>query len=150
MLIFLIPILILGALYHFYATYNSDVLEHYATLREASFFLIIYGEAVIMCLAVGKPLVGLFLILLEALWLVFNYMLYRYGIGLPVSNFKKYFVMSGFICVSYIFLSLAGKISYIGIIVVVSVTCIVLLVYCAYQLVGIYYYNLVDREEKDQ
>jgi hypothetical protein len=62
MLVFLVPVLMAGALYHYYKTYNSDVLEHYYTLREGSLFLAIYGQAIIMCLSVGKPLMGLFLI----------------------------------------------------------------------------------------
>lgn len=61
-IIFLIPLLMGLAIYHFYKTYNSDVLEHFYTLREASLYFYIYGQAVLMCLAVGKPLVGLFLI----------------------------------------------------------------------------------------
>jgi hypothetical protein len=105
-LIFLVPVMMAGALYHYYQTYNSDVLEHYYTLREASLFFYIYGQAIIMCLAVGKPLVGLFLILLELLWFGYNYLLYRYGTSLPLASFQKYFVISGCISISYLFLSL--------------------------------------------
>ena len=33
MLIVLVPVLMCAVLYHYYKTYNSDVLEHYYTLR---------------------------------------------------------------------------------------------------------------------
>lgn len=106
MLIFVVPIIMAVVLYHYYKTYNSDVLEHYYTLREGSLFLMIYSQAIIMCLSVGKPLVGLFLIPLEIMWFLFNYFLYRYGSGISLTNYKKYFVVSGVISVSYICLSL--------------------------------------------
>jgi len=142
MLVVLVPALMSAVLYHYYKTYNSDVLEHYYTLREGSLFLIIYAQAIIMCLSVGKPLVGLFLIPLEIVWFVFNYMLYKYGSGLTLSDFKKYFVVSGLISVSYLFLSLEGQVSWLWIVVVVSVASVGLIVYCGYQLVGIYYNRL--------
>lgn len=102
-----------------------------------------------MCLAVGKPLVGMFLILLEIFWFIFNYLLYRYGTGLPLTNFKKYFVISGLICLSYLFLSLEEQVNWVGLVVVVSLTAIALIVYCGYQLVGIYYYNIFTNAIKD-
>jgi len=49
---------------HFYKTYNSDVLEHYYTLREASHYLLILCQAIIFSLSIGKPLLCLFLIAL--------------------------------------------------------------------------------------
>lgn len=129
-------------LYHYYQTYNSDVLEHYYTLREASLFLIIYAQAIIMCLSVGKPLVGLFLIPLEIVWFVFNYLLYRYGSGLTLSDFKKYFIVSGVISISYVFLSLEGILNWLCIVIAVSFASVALIVYCGYQLVGIYYHKI--------
>ena len=101
-----------------------------------------------MCLAIGKPLVGLFLILFEVLWFSFNYFLYKYGIGLSIFNYKKYFIISGIICLSYILLSLAGRINWVAIVTIVSVTDIALIVYCGYQLVGIYYENIFNKEDK--
>ena len=95
-----------------------------------------------MCLSVGKPLVGLFLIPLELVWVVFNYLLYRYGSGLTLSHFKKYFVVSGLISFSYLFLSLSGHLGWLWIVIVVTSACIALIVYCGYQLVGIYYNRL--------
>ena len=103
-----------------------------------------------MCLAVGKPFLGLFLILFEVVWFLFNYLLYRYSIGLPLMNFKKYFIISGLICISYLFLSLVGTVNWVAIVVVVSLTMIVLIVYCTYQLVGIYYYNVFEKEESKE
>lgn len=142
MLVFLVPLLMAGVIYHYYKTYNSDVLEHFYTLREASLFFYIYGQAMIMCLAVGKPLVALFLIPLEAVWFCFNFLLYKYGTGLTLSAFKKYFVISGVICVSYFCLSLEEYVNWVALVVVVSVTAMALTVYCGYQLVGIYYYKI--------
>ena len=58
----IVPLFMAGTTFHFYLTYNSDVLEHYYTLREASHFILAYAQAVVMAMGVGKPLVGLFLI----------------------------------------------------------------------------------------
>jgi hypothetical protein len=38
-----------------------------------------------MTLAIGKPLVGLFLIPVECVWLVANYQLYKFGEGISLS-----------------------------------------------------------------
>lgn len=64
---------------HFYKTYNSDVLEHYYTLREAAHYLIVLAQVFLFVMAAGKVLICLFLIALEVAWFVFNYWLYRYG-----------------------------------------------------------------------
>lgn len=149
MLIFLVPLIMIGICYHYYQTYNSDVLEHYYTLREACLFFYIYGQAVIMCLAVGKPLVGFFLILLEILWFGFNFLLYKYAVGISLKGFSKYFVISAVICLAYLCLSLEQYLHWIAVVTVVSFTAIVLIIYCGYQLVGIYYFNIF-KGEKDQ
>ena len=75
----LVILLCAGIVFHFYKTYNSDVLEHYYTLREACHLLLIICQAFIFAFAIGKPLICLSLIVLEVIWLIFNYMLYRYG-----------------------------------------------------------------------
>jgi hypothetical protein len=142
-----VPILMAAAVYHFYATYNSDVLEHYYTLREAGLYLLIYAQSLVMCLAVGKPLLGLFLIALEGVWFVFNYQLYRYGEGVQLVGYRKYFGISGFICLAYLFLSLQHYVSWIVLVLSVSLAAIVLVTYCGYQLVGIYYYNIFSAQE---
>lgn len=77
--IILLPIVMLGIIYHFYKTYNSDVLEHYYTVREGFHYLLIFSQSMIFTFAIGKPLICLFLIMLELGWLGFNYILYRYG-----------------------------------------------------------------------
>ncbi len=105
-IIFLMPLLMALVIFHFYKTYNSDVLEHYYTLREASHSILIYFQSLIMALGIGRPSIGFFLIGLELIWLAFNFMLYRYGSGTKLSGYKKYFGISGAICFSYIFLSL--------------------------------------------
>ena len=97
-----------------------------------------------MCLAVGKPLVGFFLIVIEGLWFAFNYLLYRYGTGLPLSNFSKYIIISSVISVAYLCLSLEQYLHWIAIVTVVSFAAIILIVYCGYQLVGIYYFNIFE------
>jgi hypothetical protein len=62
MTIFLVPILMGLIFYHFYATYNSDVLEHYYTLREGAQYIQIYVQALILAMAIDRPLIGLCLI----------------------------------------------------------------------------------------
>lgn len=111
-------------------------------------FFYIYGQSIIMCLAVGKPLVALFLLPLEAVWFVFNFLLYRYGIGLTLSEFKKYFIISGLISLSYLFLSLEEKINWVGLVVIVSLSTVALIVYSGYQLVGIYYFRIFRNADK--
>jgi len=59
-----------------------------------------------MCLGVGKPLIGLFLIPLEIVWFIYNFQLYKYGDNIQLSNYKKYFGILGAICFAYVFLSL--------------------------------------------
>lgn len=81
LIVFLIPAIMAAVIYHFYKTYNSDVLEHYYTLREASYFLLVYLQSLVMAIGVGKPLVGLVLIAFEIIWFVYNFSLYRYGNG---------------------------------------------------------------------
>jgi len=88
---------------------------------------------------------GLFLIILETTWLVFNYQLSRYGTDIGLSDYKKYFVISGSICLAYLLLSLQQYINWIAIVAIISITVIILLIYCSYQLVGIYYYNIFDK-----
>lgn len=60
----LIIILCLVVVFHYYKTYNSDVLEHYYTLREGCHFLLIICQAFIFAFAVGKPLICLTLIVM--------------------------------------------------------------------------------------
>jgi hypothetical protein len=48
--------------YHFYATYNSDVLEHYYTLREGAQYVQIYVQALILSMSIDRPLIALCLI----------------------------------------------------------------------------------------
>lgn len=101
----IVPVIMAAVIFHFYRTYNSDVLEHYYTLREASHYLLAYAQALVMAVGVGKPLVGLFLIGLEGLWFLFNFVLYRYGTGGQLSGYKKYWGISGGISVGYLLLA---------------------------------------------
>ncbi len=50
--------------YHFYATYNSDVLEHYYTLREGAQYLQIYFQSLILAMAIDRPPIAFCLIVL--------------------------------------------------------------------------------------
>ena len=88
------------------------------------------------------------LIALEAVWFVFNYQLYRYGEGVQLVGYRKYFGISGFVCLAYLFLSLQHYVPWILLVISVSAAAIVLLVYSGYQLVGIYYYNIFSEEAK--
>lgn len=65
-IIMLIIVLIIcaGVTVHFYKTYNSDVLEHYYTLREAAYYLLIICQAVIFSFSIGKTPLCLLLIAL--------------------------------------------------------------------------------------
>lgn len=145
--VFLVPVLMAATIFHFYRTYNSDVLEHYYTLREASHFMLTYAQAFVMALGVGKPLIGLFLIVLEWGWFAFNFMLYRYGSGTKLSGYKKYWAISAAISLGLLFLSVEWGIGWVAMVVLVSLSMIVLLVYCTYQIVGIYYYNIFTKEK---
>ncbi len=92
--------------FHFYMTYNSDVLEHYYTLREAAQYLQLFLQAPLLSLAVGQPLVALTLIPLELIWLSFNYILYRYGSGYTLRAFIKFCVCTVAIISGLLFLCL--------------------------------------------
>ena len=78
-MVILIPALMLAFVINYYFTYYGDVLEHYYSLREASHFLLLYLQSIVLVFSIGKPLVGLALIPLEISWLLFNYALYYYG-----------------------------------------------------------------------
>jgi hypothetical protein len=99
-----------------------------------------------MALGVGKPLVGLFLIALEWLWFLFNFLLYRHGSGLQLSGYRKYWGISGAVSLGYLFLSVEWGVGWVAMVVIVSISMIVLLVYCTYQIVGIYYYNIFPKD----
>jgi hypothetical protein len=141
-LVLLVPVLMAGSIVHFYRTYNSDVLEHYYTLREAAHFVLAYAQALVMALGVGKPAIGLFLIGLEWVWFAFNFLLYRYGSGTQLSGYKKYWGLSGAVSIGYLLLSVEWGVGWVAMVVVVSLAMVVLLVYCGYQIVGIFYYNI--------
>lgn len=88
----------------------------------------------------------LFLIPAEAVWVGFNYMLYRYGEGDSVKDHLKLVISSALIMVSYLLLSLTGRLSWIAIVVIVSLVVVVLIVYSSYQVVGLYYRHLFKNE----
>ena len=105
-IIFLAPVLMGLIFYHFYATYNSDVLEHYYTLREGAQYLQIYLQALILALSIGRPLLAACLIPLELLWLAFHYSLYRYGDGYRLLDCAKFLLSTAFIVLALLLLSL--------------------------------------------
>lgn len=124
-----IPAVMIAFVIHYYFTYYGDVLEHYYSLREASHFLLLYLQSIVLVFSIGKPLIGLALIPLEISWLLFNYALYYYGNDESILNQIKLFICSGAIIVAYIFLSLMGTLNWIAIMVVVGIMVLVLLVY---------------------
>ena len=140
-----IPCAALSITYHFYKTYNSDVLEHYYTLREAAHYALIFTQAFIFCFSIGKPLVCLFLIPLEILWLLFNVGLYRYGEGNGVKDQVKLMISAACISIAYLFLSLTEQVPWVAVVAIVSVVVIVLIVYSSYQIVGLYYFRLFKK-----
>lgn len=78
-MIIMVMLFSLGIVFHYYKTYNSDVLEHYYTLREACHLILILCQALVFTFAIGKPLLCLSLIAMEIVWFMFNFFLYRYG-----------------------------------------------------------------------
>ena len=122
------------------------MLEHYYTIREAGHYALIIIQSFIFAFSIGKPLVCLFLIPAEAVWVGFNYMLYRYGEGDSVKDHLKLVISSALIMVSYLLLSLTGRLSWIAIVVIVSLVVVVLIVYSSYQVVGLYYRHLFKNE----
>lgn len=61
-MVIVIPAVMLGFVIHYYFTYYGDVLEHYYSLREASHFLLIFLQSLVLVFTIGKPLIGLALI----------------------------------------------------------------------------------------
>lgn len=141
-----IPLACVGTVYHFYKTYNSDVLEHYYTLREAAHYGLIVMQCFIFAFSIGKPLICLFLIPLELLWLGFNFMLYKYGEGDAVKDHLKLIISTVCIIISYLFLSLNANVNWIAIVVIVSIVVVVLIVYSSYQIVGLYYNQMFRKK----
>lgn len=135
----LILISMILIIFHFYKTYNSDVLEHYYTLREAFHYLLIVSQSFIFAFSIGKPLNCLFLILLEIIWFIANYMLYKYGESDSLKDHIKFLISTISIIIAYLFLSLAEQINWIVITVFVSIIVVVLIIYSSYQIVGLYY-----------
>ena len=146
MFVILVPLFSAAFTYHFYKTYNSDVLEHYYTLREAAHYGLIFLQAFIFAFAVGKPLICLFLIPLEILWMGFNIMLYRYGEGDSIKSHLKLIISSACISLAYLFLSLGANMNWIPIVVISSLGVVVLIIYSIYQIVGLYYHQMFKKD----
>lgn len=122
-------------LVHYYLTYVQDFDENLYTFREGVQLFQIYFQGVILGLSVEKY-TTLFLILIEGGWLAFNILLDLTREG----DYKfRLYLMSGLIMLGYIFLSFGNKIN-VGSIVVVTLIVITLIVYCSYQIIGIYYW----------
>ena len=62
MFVILVPMIMLGIGYHFYKTYNSDILEHYYTLRECAHYWMIISQAFIFTFGINKALISLYLL----------------------------------------------------------------------------------------
>lgn len=145
--IILIPLACAGIIYHFYKTYNSDVLEHYYTLRESAHFILIISQAFLFAFGVGKPLLCLYLLGFEVLWVTFNLLLYKYGEGDSAKDHVKFLVCTGCVMLAYLFLSLIEHVNWILITVIVSIVVVVLIVYCSYQIVGLYYELMFKKDQ---
>lgn len=145
----IVILLCVGIVFHYYKTYNSDVLEHYYTLREGCQLLMIICQGFIFSFGVGKPLLCLSLILLEAVWLIFNHMLYRFGEGDRLKDHAKFIITSSCIVIAYLFMSLSAQVPWIAITVIVSIVVAVLIFYSSYQIVGLYYGLIFKKDVKD-
>ena len=132
-----IPLLIVGIFVHYYLTYLQNKDEHLYTLRETSQLLQIYFQGVILGLSVSKY-TTLFLLGLEAVWILFN--LFLDPKRDPMYRIRLY-VVGGVVGVGYIFLSLSKSLN-VGSVVVVTLVVVSLLVYCTYQVVGLYYWEI--------
>jgi len=66
-------------------------------------------------------------------------MLYKYGEGDNVQYHLRFILAAVCISVAYLLLSLSGQVSWVAIVVVVSLVVAVLIVYSIYQVVGLYY-----------
>jgi hypothetical protein len=110
--------------------------------------LLIICQSFIFCFAIGKPLICFSLIVLEIIWFLFNYMLYRYGMEDSVKKHAKFIVAIVCISVAYFLLSLSAQINWVVIVIVVSLVVVVLIVYSIYQIVGLYYTLIFKDENK--
>lgn len=102
-----------------------------------------------MCLCVGKSELAIVLIGMELIWLISNYMLYRYGQGDTLLLYLKFLICDGLIIVSYVVLAtVTGEgLSWLAPVLVVGITSIVLITYSTYQIVGLYYYFIFPKEK---
>jgi hypothetical protein len=66
-------------------------------------------------------------------------MLYKYGEGDGIGKHVKFIISTVCVVIAYLFLSLAGQINWIFVVVIVSIVVIVLIVYSSYQVIGLYY-----------
>lgn len=103
-----------------------------------------------MALSIERPLIALILIPFELLWLVFNYILYRYGEGYHFLDCTKFMISSGLIILGILSLSLIENIRWEIIMALIIISFIVNIIYATYQVVGLYYYYLFkDKPIKD-
>jgi|JI6StandDraft_1071083.scaffolds.fasta_scaffold69910_2 hypothetical protein len=137
--IFLIPLMIAGSYVHNHFTYFSDDLEHLYSLRECSQLMLNFFQAVVLAVSINSYYTVLVLVL-ELIWFGWNILLYPAGHW--TENLKHY-ITEAAVIIGYIFL-IVGSLASIATIVVVTVVMIVLIVYSSYQVVGLYYWNIMD------
>jgi len=99
-----------------------------------------------LAFSIGKPLVSLFLIPLQLVWMAYGYILYKYAEGYTISDYLKFIVCSTSICFGYLALALNAYLNWIFVLIVLIVVVIILIVYSFYQVLGLYYYQIFGKQ----
>lgn len=135
-LLIFIPIVLMGFHLHNHFTYVSDEWEMLYTLRETSMFAQSYVQGIILALSIQKYYV-LGLLVVEIMWFFFNWLLIT-----DDRDNVKYYVMEGAILTGTIMLVLGALVPVVTV-VVVTIVMTILIVYSTYQVVGLYYWNIM-------
>lgn len=97
-----------------------------------------FFQAIVLAVSIDQYLTILLLVF-ELLWFGWNILLY------PVVHWSdnlKHYITEAAIVLGYIML-IVGKLASVGTIVVVTLVMVVLIVYSTYQVVGLYYWNIM-------
>lgn len=134
----LIPLMIAGSYIHNHFTYFSDELEHLYSLRECSQLALNYFQAIVLAVSIDKYYT-VCIFAFEILWFGWNILLWSPD---HWTDNLKHYVTEAAIVVGYIFL-IIGKLTDIATIIIVTLVMVLLIVYCSYQVIGLYYWNVM-------
>jgi len=130
--------MIAGSYVHNHFTYVSDQLEHLYSLRECSQLMLSYFQAIVLAVSIDKYYTVL-LIALELLWFGWNIILYPPEYW---TNNLRHYISEAAIVLAYIFL-IVGHLTEVATIIVVTLVMVLLIIYCSYQVIGLYYWNIM-------